>query len=172
LTFAPPSRAALMTLTGAWTLRFPAGQAAPPAIQIPNLESWTNSSDPGVKYFSGSARYAHSLEIPAAWLRNRQQIELDLGSVKNIAEIWVNGKSLGVLWKAPFRIDVTGAVHAGSNRLEVAVTNTWVNRLIGDKQPDAKHYATTTFDPYRADSPLLDSGLLGPVQLIGVGAAK
>ena len=172
LTLAPPSRAALMTLTGAWTLRFPAGQAAPPAIQIPNLESWTNSSDPGVKYFSGSARYAHSLEIPAAWLRNRQQIELDLGSVKNIAEIWVNGKSLGVLWKAPFRIDVTGAVHAGSNRLEVAVTNTWVNRLIGDKQPDAKHYATTTFDPYRADSPLLDSGLLGPVQLIGVGAAK
>ena len=165
VTLAPLARAALTTLNGAWTVTFPAGRAAPPTQQFANLESWTKSSDPGIKYFSGSARYAHSLEIPSKWLRKQHRVELNLGSVKNLAAVWINGKSLGVLWKPPFRIEVTDALHAGSNRLEVEVTNTWVNRLVGDKQPGSPHFAMTTFDPYRADSALLDSGLLGPVQL-------
>jgi hypothetical protein len=92
---------------------------------------------------------------------------LDLGDVKNIAEITVNGKPLGVLWKAPFRVDVTGALKPGSNTLEIKVTNLWVNRLIGDQQPDVTtKYTYTAVQFYRADSPLLPSGLIGPVQLI------
>jgi hypothetical protein len=70
-----------------------------------------------------------------------------------------------VLWKKPFVVDVTGALHAGTNRLEVKVTNVWPNRMIGDKQPGAQRIAYATFDPFKADSPLLPSGLLGPVTL-------
>ena len=83
----------------------------------------------------------------------------------------VNGKDLGILWKAPFRIDVTGVLTPGSNQLVIQVTNLWVNRMIGDQQPWAlKKYAFTDFMPYKADSPLLPSGFLGPVRLIFVAA--
>jgi hypothetical protein len=83
------------------------------------------------------------------------------------AEVTVNGKPLGILWKAPFRLDVTSAMKPGANALEIKVTNLWVNRLIGDQQPDAtKKYTYTSQQFYRADSPLLPSGLIGPVQLV------
>ena len=92
---------------------------------------------------------------------------LDLGRVRNIAQVRVNGKDLGLVWKAPFRVDVTKALKPGTNRLEVKVTNLWVNRLIGDAQPDATDkYTFTTQAFYKADSPLLPSGLLGPVRLL------
>ena len=89
---------------------------------------------------------------------------LDLGDVKNLAEVTVNGKALGIVWKTPFRVDVTSALKPGANTLEIKVTNLWVNRLIGDQQPGvAKKYTYTTQQFYQADSPLLPSGLLGPV---------
>ena len=92
-----------------------------------------------------------------------------LGSVKNLAEVWVNGKPLGVVWKTPFRVDATEALRPGANLVEVKVTNLWVNRLIGDQQPDAgKTYTYTTQPFYKADSPLLPSGLLGPVEVVRV----
>jgi hypothetical protein len=92
---------------------------------------------------------------------------LDLGSVKNIAEVTVNGKSAGVLWTPPFQADVTGALKPGSNTLEIKVTNLWPNRLIGDLQPNVtKKYTWTSLDVLRADSPLLPSGLLGPVRVL------
>ena len=81
----------------------------------------------------------------------------------------LNGQRLGVLWKHPFVVDVTSAVHPGKNELQIKVTNVWPNRLIGDKQPGARRIAYATFDPYKADSPLLPSGLLGPVTLLRVG---
>ena len=92
---------------------------------------------------------------------------MDLGSVKELAEVLVNGKSVGVVWKAPFRIDITSALKTGSNKLEVKVTNLWVNRLIGDAQPgETKKITFTTMPFYQANSPLLPSGLLGPVQIL------
>jgi len=99
---------------------------------------------------------------------NRTYVKwLDLGSVKNLAEVTVNGTPLGIAWKAPFRIDVTDALKPGSNALEIKVTNLWVNRLIGDAQPNvAKKYTYTTQQFYRANSPLAPSGLLGPVRII------
>jgi hypothetical protein len=97
---------------------------------------------------------------------------LDLGDVKNLAEVAVNGRSLGVAWKKPFRVDVTGALKPGANSVEIKVTNLWVNRLVGDQQPGvATKYTYTTMPFYKADSPLLPSGLLGPVRLVRVTGA-
>ena len=97
---------------------------------------------------------------------------LDLGDVKNIAEVIINGKNLGMVWKKPFRIDITEAVKSGQNTLQIKVTNLWVNRLIGDAQPDrgtagvTNKITFTTMPFYQADSPLLPSGLLGPVHVL------
>jgi hypothetical protein len=120
-----------------------------------------------MKYFSGTATYAKKLQVPDAWFGKERHLWLDLGSVKNIAQVFVNGQSVGILWKAPFCVDVTRALKPGDNTLEIRVTNLWVNRLIGDQQPDAERkYTFTTQVFYKADSPLLQSGLLGPVQVI------
>jgi len=89
--------------------------------------------------------------------------------VKNLAEVVLNGKSLGIVWKTPFRVDLTGALKQGENKLEIRVTNLWVNRLIGDQQPGVKEKITYTTMPfYKADSPLKPSGLLGPVKVVSV----
>jgi hypothetical protein len=89
--------------------------------------------------------------------------------VKNLAEVVLNGKSLGTIWKTPFRIELTSALKQGENTLEIKVTNLWVNRLIGDQQPDAKtKFTYTTMPFYQANSPLKESGLLGPVKLFEI----
>jgi len=120
-----------------------------------------------VKYFSGTGTYVNSIDAPAEWFAEGEQQWLDLGDVQNLAEVIVNGKSLGIVWKTPFRVNATGALKAGENSLEIKVTNLWVNRLIGDQQPGVKEKLTYTTMPfYQADSPLLPSGLLGPVQVI------
>ncbi len=78
----------------------------------------------------------------------------------------MNGRSLGVVWHAPYRVDATAALKPGANEVSIKVTNAWVNRLIGDQQPDAKKYTFTTVKPYKDTSPLLPSGLLGPVVVL------
>jgi len=98
---------------------------------------------------------------------------LDLGSVKNLAAVSVNGKSLGIVWKQPYRVDATSALKPGANSLEVKVTNGWANRIIGDRQPNlAKTYTFTSPKFYKASSPLWASGLLGPVQLVQSSTAS
>jgi hypothetical protein len=90
--------------------------------------------------------------------------EIDLGDVKNVAEVFVNGKNMGTVWKTPFKVNITEGVKQGANTLEIKVTNLWVNRLIGDAQPDVKNKITFTTMPfYQANAALLPSGLLGPV---------
>ena len=97
------------------------------------------------------------------------QVWIDLGDVKNLAEVVVNGKSLGTVWHAPYRVDATSALKPGANEVTIKVTNAWVNRLIGDQQADAKtKYTFADVKPYKATSPLLPSGLLGPVSLISL----
>lgn len=159
----------LTTLAGPWHVDFPADWGAPPSITLDDLASWTDNSDPGVKYFSGTATYTKTIDAPSAWFQHGLHLWLDLGDVKNLANVSVNGKSLGVVWHAPYRVDVTAALHPGANMLSIQVTNTWVNRLIGDQQPGVtRKYTSTDFTPYHADSPLLASGLLGPVTLESV----
>jgi hypothetical protein len=152
---------------GAWDVAFQAGRGAPVRVTLDNLSAWNESADAGVKYFSGTGTYTKSVQAPAAWFQTGATLWLDLGDVKNIAEVTVNGKLLGVVWKKPFRVNVTGALKPGANTVEVKVTNLWVNRLVGDQQPNApRKYTYTSQQFYRADSPLLPSGLIGPVAVV------
>ena len=148
-------------------MAFQPNRGAPARISLDKLASWSDNSDAGVKYFSGTGTYTKTLQAPAEWFHAGSRLWLDLGDVKNLAQVSVNGKSLGILWKTPFRVDVTSALKPGGNALEIKVTNLWVNRLIGDQQPDApQKYTYTALTFYRPDSPLLPSGLLGPVRVL------
>jgi hypothetical protein len=157
----------LTTVEGPWQITFPPNWGAPPQITLDKLASWTTSADDGVKYFSGTATYLKEINAPKEWFTSGAKILLDLGTVKEMAELSVNGKPVGgILWKPPFRADVTGLLKPGPNRLEIKITNLWPNRIIGDQQPDAtKHYTWTDYRPYKKDSPLLESGLIGPVTI-------
>jgi hypothetical protein len=146
---------------------FQPNRGAPAEAQFDSLTSWTRSADVGVKYFSGTATYAKDVTVPASAFIPGARIEIDLGTVHEIAELSVNGTPVGgILWKPPYRADVTRALRAGTNHIEVRVTNLWPNRMIGDLQPGVtKTYTFTDFRPFTKDSRLLESGLLGPVRL-------
>ena len=129
--------------------------------------SWSTHADAGVKYFSGTATYTKTIQADAAWFGPGDHQWLDLGDVQSLAEVSVNGANLGIVWKKPFRVDMTSAAKPGANLVEVKVTNLWVNRMIGDRQPGAAaQYTFTRPVFYKASSPLLPSGLLGPVRVL------
>ena len=152
-----------------WSVSFQPDRGAPENLQLDHLISWTDSPNDGVKYFSGTATYTKTIQAPANWFKPGARIWLDLGDVKDIAEVTVNGKSLGIMWCAPYRVDLTGVLLPGSNQLTIKVTNLWVNRLIGDQQPWAVwKYTFTDIQPYDANSPLLPSGLLGPLGISSI----
>jgi hypothetical protein len=158
---APRSMAAPspVPVVGPWTVRFTPGWGAPAEARFDKLLSWSEHADPGIRYYSGTARYAARIDVPAGreWM-------LDLGDVREIAEVWLNGKSLGVLWKRPFAVAL-GKV-SGPAQLEIEVVNLWPNRIIGDAQPGVeKRYTSTNITKFTANSPLMPSGLLGPVVL-------
>jgi len=157
---------------GAWKVAFQPNLGAPDTIMLERLTSWHEHPDAGVRYFSGTGTYTKTVQAPADWFQGGAELWLDLGDVKNLAEVAVNGRSLGILWKPPFRVNVTGALKPGANEVEIKVTNLWVNRIIGDRQPGATPYTFTTMRFYRADSPLLPSGLLGPVMILRVAASR
>jgi hypothetical protein len=175
---------------GPWTVKFPDGWGAPAQIQMEQLTAWNKHSDAGVRYFSGTASYHCGFDVPIELLAKGHRIELDLGDVSVMAEVTLNGRRLGILWKSPFQMDVTSVLRAGQNTLEIAVANLWVNRLIGDQQlasdaernPDGTlaswpqwllegkpsptgRFAFTTWELWRKDDSLVDSGMIGPVQL-------
>ena len=157
----------LTILAAPWEISFqpPSGRAH--GAPSDNADVVERGGDPGIKYFSGTAAYSTTLQAAPAWFAPGARLWLDLGKVMNLAEVRVNGKDLGIAWKSPFRVDVTSALRPGVNRLQVKVTNLWVNRLIGDQQPGAQeklhpHHAGIL----PANAPLLPSGLLGPVRVI------
>jgi hypothetical protein len=159
--------ATLTEVDGPWDLSFQPDRGAPATVKLDKLISWSDSADSGVKYFSGSGTYVKTIEAPADWFTPAGKLWIDLGDVKNLAEVSLNGKSLGVVWHAPYRVDVTGILKPGANQLAIKVINAWVNRLIGDQQPDAKvKYTFATIKAYSASSPLQASGLLGPVRVL------
>jgi hypothetical protein len=154
----------LATVDGSWQVSFQPDRGAPPSITLEKLASWSDNPNNGVKYFSGTGSYTKTVNAPADWFKKGAQVWIDLGDVKNLAEVVVNGKSLGIVWHVPYRVDATAALKPGANEVTVRVTNAWVNRLIGDQQADATtKFTFTTVKPYNANSPLLPSGLLGPV---------
>jgi len=122
-----------VTIDGPWTVRFPPNLGAPDEITLPELTSLHRHEDDGVKYFSGVATYAKTINILASALADGKRLYLDLGRVEVVADVRVNGEVVGNVWKPPYRVDITDLVQVGDNNLEVEVANLWPNRLIGDE---------------------------------------
>ena len=192
-----PRMRTLMEATGSWQVSFDPQWGGPPQAIFDRLTDWTKSPDPAIRYFSGTAVYKKTIAISSTLPSGL--IYLDLGDVKHIAEVTINGKRIGVVWTAPWRVDVTEALRPGENAIEIAVTNVWANRLIGDEQypadvvweigdakitagkflkefpdwflkgeqrPTKERLTFTTWNYFSKDSPLVSSGLLGPVTLL------
>lgn len=188
--FAGPGAVA-RTVQGPWEVRFRPGWGAPERTVLPRLESWSESDDPGIRFFSGTATYHGTFRVSPGSLRSDSRLELDLGRVEVMARVRLNGRDLGLLWVAPYRVDITDAVRAGVNALEVEVTNLWPNRMIGDEElpedsdrnengtlrswpewlsRDAPsptgRYTFTSWRLWRKGDALQESGLLGPVRVV------
>jgi transposase InsO family protein len=183
----------IATLTGPWDVAFDPKWGGPERIVFEDLDDWSRRPEAGIKYYSGTATYTKMFDLPAAARDKSARLWLDLGTVKNIAGVRLNGRDLGVVWCDPWRVEITDAVMRQGNRLEVRVANLWPTRLIGDARapPDAEYapggnlarwpdwilkggprpssgrLTFTTWKHYDAGSPRLPSGLLGPVKVLG-----
>ena len=181
-----------MEVKGPWTVRFPTGKGAPEKITLDRLGSWIKHDHEGVRHFSGTGTYENKFRIDDDWLEQHYRVYLDLGRVEVLANLVINGQDMGALWKPPYRVDITRAIKKGDNELVVKVTNLWPNRLIGDeKLPAENEYADygyilefpgwfregrpkpaggrqtfATWKHFHSDSPLMESGLLGPVRIV------
>ncbi len=171
----------ILNISTPWKVTFQEGRGAPKEMIFNKLMSWsevTNNAseirnpnpeiainEGGIKYFSGTATYQNTFKMPS--ISKDATYEIDLGEVKNIAEVFINGKNVGTAWKKPFKLKITEGLKAGDNMIEIKVTNLWVNRLIGDAQPDVKTKITFTTMPfYQGQEPLLPSGLMGDVKIL------
>ncbi len=155
------------TLEGSWSVSFDPALGAPAAVTFERLEDWTQRPEAGIRYYSGIATYRKTFDLPQpAGGRSLSPIYLDLGDVRVMARVRVNGQDCGVAWTAPWRVDISAAVQSTGNRLEIEVANLWPNRMIGDAISPEKPYTATTYRPYKATDLLLPSGLLGPVTLM------
>lgn len=161
------TRTTVIPVEASWKVHFDQKNGGTADEEFTELVSWTRKENPVVKYFSGTAAYRTTVAVDSTLLAGSVRIFIDLGSVKNIADISVNGTPAGVLWKAPFKTgDIRPLLREGDNEIEVKVTNVWRNRMIGDVQPGEKHPVTAIRRFYKAGDPLLPSGLLGPVRMI------
>lgn len=184
-----------MDLSTGWDVAFAPNLGAPARARFPKLISWPDHTDPGIRYFSGSARYTREFDLSPAFAFRAPSVRLDLGKVQNFATVTINGTEVATLWKPPFVLDITRFVTMGRNKIEVKVTNLWPNRIIGDEQftpevewngnqlkrwpnwltpgnpkiaaarPKTGRVTFATWRYFDKDSPLLPSGLLGPVKI-------
>ena len=159
-------------ISGPWKINFPMGWGAPESTVFNDLVSWTEVKDQGVKYFSGTATYFNSFSLNQDEIK--KGILLDLGEVKDVTEVFINGKSAGVLWKKPYSLNITNLVKAGDNELKIEVVNMWVNRLTGDMLVSPEERFCSTNQPYMTSESwaggdetfrLQEAGLLGPVTI-------
>jgi hypothetical protein len=151
---------------GPWAVTFQPGRGAPASTTMASLAPLNESTDPGIKYFSGVATYTTSFTAPRGW-KPGQPLWLSLGEAREIAEVRVNGLLAGHAWHAPYRVDISSVAKPGRNALEIKVANLWVNRLIGDRQEGAQKITWTALPTYLPTAPLKPSGLIGPVELLG-----
>jgi len=176
----------MQEISGAWEVAFDPKWGGPEKVTFDALQDWSKRPEDGIKYYSGIATYRKTFASDPSKIQNSKfKIFLDLGTVHDMARVKLNGKDLGVVWCAPWQVEITDALKVGDNQLEIEVANRWPNRMIGDKQPaDANareveappgflggqkiktgRYTYCTNDPFKADSPLLPSGILGPVSI-------
>jgi len=166
-----------LDLSDSWKVSFDTLWGGPREAEFPKLINWIDRPEAGIKYYSGKATYRKIFDLKAIANsgikaeRNGQRLFLDLGNVKNVAQVRLNGKNLGILWCSPWRIELTNSVKPKDNLLEIDIINLWANRVVGDLNlPKDKRFTKThdafRFDMLKADTPLLDSGLLGPVRIL------
>lgn len=162
-----PSLKRVLELDGSWDVAFDPKWGGPEKITFDRLADWTHRPEPGIKFYSGRAVYRKTFALPPEIsARVPARFRLDLGAVKNLARVRLNGRDLGVVWCAPWSVDISDALKPGTNELEITVANLWPNRLIGDESLPAEQRRTwVSINPYTADSPLLESGLIGPVTI-------
>jgi hypothetical protein len=160
--------------SGSWELRFPHGWGAPASTEFDNLKSWTASADTTIQRFSGVASYYKTIDLTEADIMSGKKIFLDLGEVREIADVWLNGQHLGERCFIPYRYEVTGIVKPGKNNLVIEVANALNNRMVGNAHLPPK-YQTSSSNILKGPTPwstpwaqhtLLLSGLLGPVKLM------
>jgi hypothetical protein len=160
-----------LSLDRDWTIDFASPLGAPARVTLPQVGAWTAAGDAALKGFSGTGTYRKTFALPDGWRTPGRRVELDLGRLWTIGEVWLNGKSLGVLWTPPFRVDCTDALRDGDNELAVEVINTWHNRLVADALlPAASRQTRTNITvsqrkPWKDLAPI-ESGLFGPVRLV------
>ncbi len=174
-----PRLESVADLEGSWDVAFDPRWGGPEEVSFKTLQDWTEREERGIKYYSGIATYHKSFDLPH---QSGRRVYLDLGTVHDMARVRLNGKDLGVVWCAPWHVEVTGALKAGNNQLEIEVANRWPNRLLGDQQPPDKDARTVkwesgllsgrefntgryTFATTGGPNMLLPSGLLGPVRV-------
>ncbi len=168
-----------LTLDGPWELSFDPRWGGPESVVFDTLQDWTQRSEPGIKYYSGSVLYRQTFDAPGV---SGDGLYLDLGTVHDMARVTLNGKDLGIVWCAPWQVEISGRLKPKGNTLEIEVVNRWPNRLVGDQQPPDKDVRTLKWEsgllggrPFKAGrytfttgaipKQLLPSGLLGPVMI-------
>jgi hypothetical protein len=161
-----------LTLSGAWAVGFDAKWGGPAKATFDQLVDWTTRPEPGIKFYSGTAVYRKDFNLPARPAKGTRLL-LDLGTVHEVASVRLNGRDLGVVWTKPAQVDITDAVKPSANKLEITVVNLWPNRLIGDEAlPKKQRLTETNMHKFGSASPLLPSGLIGPVSVLSVEAPK
>jgi hypothetical protein len=159
-------------ISGGWDVNFTPGWGAPEKIKFDSLYSWTESADPGIKYYSGTAEYNNEFILSQEQIK-KGKIYLDAGNIQEIGEVYINDKMAGSCWTPPYITDITSFVKAGKNKIVIKVANMWPNRLIGDQHlPPEKRYTRTNVEKFKADDPLRASGLIGQVKVIIPEAAE
>jgi hypothetical protein len=191
-----------LEIGGRWKLSFQPGLSAPDSVTFDKLISWTESVDEGIRYYSGTVKYRNEFSLPEKVLTGGMNVILELGRVKELADVSINGWKVTVLWYNPFRTYISTYLKPGMNTIEVSVTNTWANRLIGDERfpddcvwggvtragrslaefpewlingqsrPSKERVGFSTWNYFTKDSPLMESGLLGPVRLVFEGVVQ
>ena len=169
-----PELQPLQEISGAWTVHFDPKWGGPETAQFDSLVSWPTRPEPGIKFYSGTAVYEKVFIVDNSKFKTKNsKLFLDLGDVREIAEVKVNGQSCGTVWCPPWRVDVTDAVKNGDNQLQIEVVNFWPNRIIGDASlPKEQRLTQTNIRKLTAQTPLEPAGLLGPVQLLEAPAPK
>jgi hypothetical protein len=162
-----PALPSSATIAGPWQVRFQPGRGAPEKIDLPALVDWIKHPDAGVQGFSGTATYSTTISLKTEQIGGDLRYQLDLGEVQQIAEVRLNGRKLGLVYHAPFVLDAGDGLRAGANELEIEITNTWVNRLVADRDlPADKRIGYDPFDwANRWKKTKVPAGLIGPVNL-------
>lgn len=162
-------------VTGSWNVHFDPAWGGPDQVIFDSLKSWTAFTDPGIKYYSGTAVYQKIFMLNQKDFKDKKVL-LNLGNLHELTQVTINDHQFPVSWSAPFELDVTDVVQSGKNSLKVEVVNLWPNRLIGDSKLSKSQRFTQTnvnkFEAKDSEKYLKESGLLGPVQLLFVNKEK